>query len=104
MLGFIHEQCFEEVVVALAEMSGLVATDIERMLVEKTHDRLMIVAKALGMSWNVVSELVTLNQSQPVTPEALERLRYRYLSIPQQTATRTLQFHQMRAKAQHGVA
>ena len=44
------------------------------------------------------------NQSQPMTPEALERLRYRYLSIPQQTATRTLQFHQMRAKAQHGAA
>jgi uncharacterized protein (DUF2336 family) len=104
LLGFIHEQCFEEVVVTLAEMSGLVATDIERMLVEKTHDRLMIVAKALGLSWNAVSELVTLNQSQPMTPEALERLRYRYLSIPQQTATRTLQFHQMRAKAQHGAA
>ena len=32
LLGFVHEQCFEEVVVALAEMSGLVATDIERML------------------------------------------------------------------------
>jgi uncharacterized protein (DUF2336 family) len=104
LLGFIHEQCFEEVVVALAEMSGLVATDIERMLVEKTHDRLMIVAKALGLSWNVVAELVAMNQSPPTTPEALERLRYRYLSIPQQTATRTLQFHQMRAKAQHGAA
>jgi uncharacterized protein (DUF2336 family) len=104
LLGFIHEQCFEEVVVTLAEMSGLAATDIERMLVEKTHDRLMIVAKALGLSWNAVSELVTLNQSPPLTPEALERLRYRYLSIPQQTATRTLQFHQMRAKAQHGAA
>jgi hypothetical protein len=104
LLGFIHEQCFEEVVVALAEMSGLVATDIERMLVEKTHDRLMIVAKALGLSWNVVVELVAMNQSPPITPEALERLRYRYLSIPQQTASRTLQFHQMRAKAQHGAA
>lgn len=104
LLSFIHEQCFEEVVVTLAEMSSLVATDIERMLVEKTHDRLMIVAKALGLSWNAVSELVTLNQPQPMTPEALERLRYRYLSIPQQTATRTLQFHQMRAKAQHGAA
>lgn len=104
LLGFIHEQCFEEVVVALAEMSGLVVTDIERMLVEKTHDRLMIVAKALGLSWNVVAELVAVNQSPPTTPEALERLRYRYLSIPQQTATRTLQFHQMRAKAQHGAA
>jgi uncharacterized protein (DUF2336 family) len=104
LLAFIHEQCFEEVVVALAEMSGLIATDIERMLVEKTHDRLMIVAKALGLSWNVVAELVAMNLSQPTTPEALERLRYRYLSIPQQTATRTLQFHQMRAKAQHGAA
>ena len=104
LLGFIHEQCFEEVVIALAEMSGLVATDIERMLVEKTHDRLMIVARALGLSWNLVAELVAMNQSQPTTPEALERLRYRYLSIPQQTATRTLQFHQMRAKAQHGAA
>jgi len=104
LLAFIHEQCFEEVVVTVAEMSGLVATDIERMLVEKTHDRVMIVARALGLSWNAVSELVTMNQSQPMTPEALERLRYRYLSIPQQTATRTLQFHQMRAKAQHGAA
>lgn len=104
LLGFAREQCFEEVVVVLAEMSGLVATDIERMLVEKTHDRLMIVAKALGLSWTAVSELTTMNQSQPMAPEALERLRYRYLSIPQQTATRTLQFHQMRAKAQHGAA
>jgi uncharacterized protein (DUF2336 family) len=104
LLGFIHEQCFEEVVVALAEMSGLVATDIERMLVEKTHDRLMIVAKALGLSWNLVGDLVTMNQTQPMLPEALERLRYRYLSIPQQTATRTLQFHQMRAKAQQNGA
>ena len=104
LLGFVHESRFEEVVVALAEMSGLGATDIERMLVEVAPDRLLIVARALGLSWSVVSELVAMNQPQPRTPEALERLRFRYLSIPQHTATRTLQFHQLRARAQGGAA
>jgi uncharacterized protein (DUF2336 family) len=104
LLGFIHEARFEEVVVTLSEMSGLAATDLERMLVEMAHDRLMIVARALGLSWNVVSELVVMNQPQRKTPEAMERLRLRYLSIPPQTATRTLRFHQLRTRAQDGAA
>jgi len=104
LLGFIHEAHFEEVVVTLSEMSGLAATDIERMLIEMAHDRLMIVARALGLSWNVVCELVVMNQPQRKTPEAMERLRLRYLAIPQQTATRTLRFHQLRNRAQDGAA
>jgi len=102
LMRFMHRAQFEEVVVTLAEMSGLPLPDVERMLVETSHDRLLIVSRALGLSWNVVGELVVMNQTK--APEIMERLRVRYLAIPRQTAIRTLQFHQLRARAQEGAA
>jgi uncharacterized protein (DUF2336 family) len=102
LLRFVHQSQFEEVVVALSVMSGLGSTDIERMLVEASHDRLLIVARALGLSWGVVGELVAMTQHK--SPDAMERLRLRYLAIPRQTAIRTLHFHQLRARAQDGAA
>src|SRR5205085_11422785 len=68
VLTFVHRGQFEEVVVALATMSGLAITDIARMLVEMAHDRLLIVSRALGLSWSVVGELVAMTQPQRKSP------------------------------------
>jgi uncharacterized protein (DUF2336 family) len=91
ILAFAREGAFEEVVVAIAE------------LVEKACDRLFIVARAIGLSWACVRQMLLLNSATPRSSEQLDHLMATYNAIPRGSAVKTLQVHQLREKARGGV-
>jgi uncharacterized protein (DUF2336 family) len=101
VLTFARQGQFEEVVIAISELGELPAIDTERMILEQTCDRLFVVAKAIGLSWTCVRQIVLLNQAVPRATEHLEQLRAKYQTIPREVAAKGLRFHQLREKARN---
>lgn len=103
ILSFARQGQFEEVVVAVAELGELPAIDTERMILEDSHERLFVAAKAIGLSWTCVRQILLLNQNAQRPSEYLEHLRAKYQAIPREVASKGLRFHQLRERARHGL-
>lgn len=103
ILSFARQGQFEEVVVAISELGELPAIDTERMILDESHDRLFVVAKAIGLSWTCVRQILLLNQTVQRPSEYLEHLRSKYQSMPREVASKGLRFHQLRERARHGL-
>ena len=102
ILSFARQGQFEEAVIAISELGGVPAIDTEHMILEQTCDRLFVVAKAIGLSWTCVRQIVLLSQAAPRTTEHLELLRAKYQAIPREVAAKGLRFHQLRERARNG--
>jgi uncharacterized protein (DUF2336 family) len=102
ILSFARQGQFEEVVIAVSELGALPAIDTERMILDQTYDRLFVVAKAIGLSWTCVRQIVLLNQAAPRATEYLDHLRAKYQAIPREVAAKGLRFHRLREQARHG--
>ena len=102
VLSFARQGRFEDVVIAVSELGQVPAIDTERMILEQTCDRLFVVAKAIGLSWTCVRQIVVLNPAAPRATEHLEQLRAKYQTIPREVAAKGLRFHQLREKARNG--
>ncbi|HZP74747.1 MAG TPA: DUF2336 domain-containing protein [Pseudolabrys sp.] len=102
LLTFASQQKFEEVVVALSELSRLSSTETESMLLEEGSERLIVVAKAVGLPWNCLRLILLMNRVRPKTFEEIEYLRTRFQSISREAAAKGLQFHQLRERARNG--
>ncbi len=88
--------------IAISELGELPAIDTERMILDQAHDRLFVVARAIGLSWTCVRQIVLLNHAAQRAPEYLEQLRARYQAVSREVAAKGLRFHQLRERAQHG--
>jgi uncharacterized protein (DUF2336 family) len=102
--SFAREGLFEEVVVAIAEMTGLPTGDMERIVFDDAHERLFIVAKAIGLSWATLRQVLLINYGRPRPSAQLEHLRAKYQCIPREASAKTLQYHQLREKARRPAA
>jgi uncharacterized protein (DUF2336 family) len=102
ILSFARQGQFEAVVTAVSEFGQIPAIDTERMILDPSCDRLFVVAKAIGLSWTCVRQIVLLNQAAPRASEHLERLRAKYQAIPREVAAKGLRFHQLRERARQG--
>jgi hypothetical protein len=103
ILTFARQGKFEEIVIAISELSCLPAAQTERLIVEETCDRLFIVSRAIGLSWPCVRQLLLINSTAPRSSEQMEHLMSTYNAIPRGSAAKTLQVHQLREKARGGL-
>jgi len=101
VLSFASQQKFEEVVLAISELSRLTAADTERMLLEKGRERLLVVCKAIGLPWTCVRLIAQMDQ-RTREPDEITQLCTRYQSMSRESAVKGLQFHQLREKAKNG--
>jgi uncharacterized protein (DUF2336 family) len=104
VLYFAQQGKFEELVVALSSLSRLPLGDIERMLLEENCERLLIVLKAISLSWSTVREILLASRTIPVTAEQLEQTRALYRSLSSDAVAKTLKFHWLREKARGGLS
>ncbi|AMN41320.1 DUF2336 domain-containing protein [Rhodoplanes sp. Z2-YC6860] len=102
ILSFARQGQFEAVVTAVSEFGQIPAIDTERMILDPNCDRLFVVAKAIGLSWICVRQIVLLNEAAPRAGEHTGRLRAKYQAIPHEVAAKGLRFHQLRERARHG--
>ena len=88
---------FEETAAALAVMSGLPIDVVERAMVQDREETIMIVAKAIGLSWATVKALLLLCAGKRgITANMLEQCRVVFNKLKRETALQVVKFQQQR--------
>jgi uncharacterized protein (DUF2336 family) len=101
LLAFAQDGKFDEVTVGLALMSDLPVGHIERAIVHNQADHLLVVAKAIGLSWEITKEILLMRA--PVknkTGKEIEMHCANFMKLQAKTATSAMQFYRLRARAE----
>jgi uncharacterized protein (DUF2336 family) len=92
-------QEFERTVIALAKIGRLPVDLVERALLDKGEDMILILAKAGGCSWTTVKELLLMRVAErKLQPDDLVRAFDRYKKLTQATARNILRFYEQRVE------
>ncbi|MGX1320622.1 uncharacterized protein (DUF2336 family) [Bradyrhizobium sp. USDA 377] len=104
VLGFIGERSFDKTAVALSLMTDLPIGAIERALVRSEPEQILILAKAIGLSWETTKAILTFQpgsaqESKERSKERLEECFASFLRLKPSTAKAALQFYRLRERA-----
>jgi len=101
VLGFARAWRYEEAVAALAAMSGVRLTTLDRLLSGDRHDPILILGKTIGFDWATVRALILLRYgpNQSPTPADLEAARANFVRLMPSTAERVVNFWKARPAA-----
>jgi uncharacterized protein (DUF2336 family) len=98
-----HAQEFEQTVVALSKLGRFPVDLVERALLDKGEDMVLILAKAAGCSWTTAKELLRMYVAErDLQPDDLARAFERYKKLTQETARNIINFygHRMKLRTQ----
>jgi len=91
---------FDRTAVALALVLELSINLVERSLVQKQFEQLLVFAKAAGFSWETAKTLLLLKAGQgDLAQTELDQCFATFSRLQQRTATMALQFYRMRERA-----
>jgi Uncharacterised protein conserved in bacteria (DUF2336) len=94
-----HAQEFTRTVIALAKLGRFPVDLVERALIDKGEDMILILAKAAGCSWTTVKELLLMYVAERnLQPEELTRTFERYSKLTQEAARQIVDFYGQRVK------
>ncbi|MET4120191.1 uncharacterized protein (DUF2336 family) [Bradyrhizobium sp. JR4.1] len=103
VLGFIGERSLDKTAVALSLMSDLPIGAIERAVVRSQPEQILILAKAIGLSWDTTKAILTLYPGEAhESRERLEQCFASFLRLSPNTAKAALQFYRLRERAGPG--
>jgi uncharacterized protein (DUF2336 family) len=101
LLAFAEEGKFDEVTVALALMSDLPVGHIERAIVHAQTDHLLVLAKAIGLSWETTKAILMLRPpGKNNIGREIEAHCANFAKLQAKTAISAMQFYRLRAKAE----
>ncbi len=100
LLDFADAGSFDRICVALSVMSNLPIGLIERALVDRQHEQLLVIAKAIGLSWTTLRSVYEM-QSGPskLADDRVEHLFKNFSKLQAKTAQTALQFYRLRERA-----
>ena len=94
-----HAQEFERTAIALAKIGRLPVDLVERALLDKGDDMVLVLAKAAGCSWTTVKELLLMYVAERnLQADDLEQAFERYKKLTQETARHIINFYRQRVK------
>jgi uncharacterized protein (DUF2336 family) len=97
--AFARARKFEETAVALAIMCGLPIDMVERAMVLDREETILIVAKAIGLSWSTAKTVLFLCAGKGgVSADTLEKCRTVYNNLKRETALQVIKFQQKRGQ------
>ena len=103
LLEFANSRKYEEVVAALAELSGASTHIIVSVMRSDRNDGLLIPCKAAGLKWPTVSAILKSRFARHCIPDhELAQAKADFISLSQASAQRTLRFWQVREGATTG--
>jgi len=98
-------QSFERTLIALARFGRFPLDLVERALVDKGEDMILILARAAGCSWTTARELLLMYAAErKLQPEDLARALERYEKLSEATARRITNFYLQRRERRSGEA
>lgn len=104
-----NAQEFERTVAVMSKLGGFPVDLVERALLEKGEDMLLILARAADCSWTTLKELLLMcTAERALQPEDLIRISERYKKLTQETARNVINFYgrrmKLRAQKKRGAA
>jgi uncharacterized protein (DUF2336 family) len=98
-------QRFERTVVALARLGRFPVELVEKALLDKGADMVLILAKAAGCSWTTTKALLRMYAAKrTLSGDELDRAYATFERLDPRTARLAVSFHQRRAKSPTGTA
>jgi len=92
-------QEFERTVVALSKLGGFSVDLVERALLDKGEDMILILARAADCSWTTLKELLLMYAAErALQPQDLVRISERYRKLTQEMARNVVNFYGRRMK------
>jgi uncharacterized protein (DUF2336 family) len=97
---------FDETTIALSLLSNLPVGLIERAFTEAPADQILVLARAMGLSWDDARELLVMKAGlkDGGAPNDLELWRARFAKLKSETALKMIQFYRLRERAVSGAA
>lgn len=104
-----RKQEFARTAIALSKLCRFPVDAVERALLDKGEDMILILAKAAGCSWTTARELLMMHVAERnLQPADLERIFQRYKKLSREVARSVITFHgrriELRAKRQDEAA
>jgi uncharacterized protein (DUF2336 family) len=97
---FAHSLKFNETAVALSLLCGVAVDVVERALVDVNREVILILAKALDLSWTTTMSLLFLGApNYRITAGELERMKSEFLKLNVETSKRVLTVYRSRKEA-----
>jgi uncharacterized protein (DUF2336 family) len=100
VFDFAHSLKFNETAVALSLLCSLPTDIVERALVDKNRESILIVAKALDFSWTTAMALLFLGApNYRITSGDLDRMKIDFIRLKSETCLRVLDVYRTRKGA-----
>jgi uncharacterized protein (DUF2336 family) len=101
LLGFAKSHNYEESIAALAVMSGVKITTLDRLIAGERYDPILIVGKTIGLEWATVRALILLRlgPNRVPFPADIESARVNFARLMPSTAERVVNFWQKQQAA-----
>jgi uncharacterized protein (DUF2336 family) len=91
---------FEETAIALATMCALPIDVIERVMVQDLEETILIIAKAIGLSWSTVKAVLRLCAGKSgISEQSLGRCLATFSKLKTETAQQVVEFQRKRGPA-----
>ena len=101
LASFAQAGKFDEVTVALSFLCDLPVGHIERAIVHHRADHLMVLAKAIGLSWETTRAILQMRgPAKPVNAADMESNGSSFAKLQQKTAVSAMHFYRLRARAE----
>jgi uncharacterized protein (DUF2336 family) len=94
-----HAQEFERTVIALSRIGNFSVDLVERALLDKGAEMVLILGKAAGCSWTTTKEMLLMFAAErQYQPDDLSRAFEQYQKLSERTARKIIRFYEARAK------
>jgi uncharacterized protein (DUF2336 family) len=103
LFEFARQRDFDRTAVALSIMSDLPIGLVERALVQDDGEQILVIGKALDLSWETTMSVLLLKPGQNgVTNQSMNRSFASYFRLKTKAARAALQFYRLRQRASAG--
>ena len=99
LLDFAGSEMFAQTVLALAVICDLPVSLVERALVEDRSEQVLVLAKAVGLSWKTTKAILLLQARTGRSTADFDRLLETFLRLRPETARQALQFYRLRERS-----
>lgn len=101
LLAFAQDGKFDEVAIALSLMSELPVGHIERAIVHHQADHLLVLAKAIGLTWETTKAILAMRAPlKSGNGQELDIHHGSFMKLQPKTAMAAIQFYRLRARAE----
>jgi uncharacterized protein (DUF2336 family) len=99
LFDFASSEKFAETVLALSVICDLPVGLVERALVEERSEQILVLAKAVGLTWKTTKAILLLQARAKRSTGDLDRLLETFLRLKPETAKTAVQFYRLRERS-----